>query len=166
MANRLFPDITTDIGAGLAATDWFLVADTSDSSSAKDILISALMTYIIANIDSGSVGLSDVDNTSDLGKPISTLQQTEIDTKAEAGFQSGFLKTSSSSPVEMSGVGVLTVTHDLGNEFPSCVTVWDSSKNIIDYDEVTSTSTNVTTIDLGSYYDDMTGTWYVSILGV
>jgi len=159
MADMIFPTDTDEIDA-LNAADYFLVADSSADpvGTAKDILISALMTYIIANIDADSVGLGNVTNKSESDLDISDITQAEVDTKAEKGYQEGF------ADVDLTD-GVLTVTHDLGNAYPSCVTVWDNLGNIIEPDEVTSTSTNVTTIDLGSY-GTLSPTWYVSILGV
>ncbi|GAF86182.1 unnamed protein product, partial [marine sediment metagenome] len=46
--------------------------------------------------------------------------------------------------------GILTVTHGLATEYLH-TTVWNDSGNIIEPDEVTATSTAVTTIDLSSF---------------
>jgi hypothetical protein len=65
------------------------------------------------------------------------------------GFSSG----------DLSG-GVLTVTHNLGDQYP-LVVVYDDSDNVIQPDEITGTNANTTSIDLGSF--TVTGTWRVVI---
>jgi hypothetical protein len=59
--------------------------------------------------------------------------------------------------------GVLTVTHSLGNKFVQ-VQVTDNTDKVIQPDDITMTSTTVTTIDLTSY-GTLTGTWNVCVVG-
>jgi hypothetical protein len=54
-------------------------------------------------------------------------------------------------------VGVVTQTHDLGNQFPQ-VQVYNNSNQLVQPDNITATSTTVTTIDLTSFHP-ITGTW-------
>lgn len=58
--------------------------------------------------------------------------------------------------------GVLTVTHNLNSQYVSVV-VYNNSNQIIIPDEVTATSTSVSTIDLTSY-GTLTGTWRAVII--
>jgi hypothetical protein len=59
--------------------------------------------------------------------------------------------------------GVLTVTHNLGTQYNG-VTVYDNNGDVIQPDDITATSVNVTTIDLTSY-GTLTGTWQAVIIG-
>lgn len=58
--------------------------------------------------------------------------------------------------------GILTVTHNLNSQYVS-VTVYNNSDLIIIPDDVTATSTTVSTIDLTSY-GTLTGTWRAIVL--
>jgi hypothetical protein len=59
--------------------------------------------------------------------------------------------------------GVLTVTHNLGEQYPSNITVYDNNDNpIVSPDEIDATSTTAMDIDLSSF-GTLTGTWRVSI---
>lgn len=60
--------------------------------------------------------------------------------------------------------GVLTVTHNLGTQY-TAVYVYDNNDEMIVPDDVTATSSSVTTIDLSSY-GTLTGTWHATIIGV
>lgn len=59
--------------------------------------------------------------------------------------------------------GQLTVTHNLGNDIVN-VTIVDNTKKVIQPDDVTMTSTTVSTVDLTSYAP-LTGTWSVLVVG-
>jgi hypothetical protein len=56
---------------------------------------------------------------------------------------------------DLSG-GILTVSHNLGDQYP-LVAVYDNSNNIVQPDDITGTDANTTSIDLGSF--TVTGTW-------
>jgi len=56
---------------------------------------------------------------------------------------------------------ILTVTHNLGQDYPS-VTIWDNSRKI-QYPEVTSVDANSLTVDFTSW--TVSGTWNVVVLG-
>ncbi len=59
--------------------------------------------------------------------------------------------------------GVLTITHNLGNQYVSVIII-DNNDNLIALpDEVTMTSTTVATVDLSSY-GTLTGTWRYTVL--
>lgn len=57
--------------------------------------------------------------------------------------------------------GVLTVTHNLGNAYPS-VTVYDNNGKVILPDEITSSSINALAVDLTSF-GTLTGDWTVVV---
>lgn len=58
--------------------------------------------------------------------------------------------------------GVLTIQHNLGDEFPS-VTIYNDSLNIIIPDEVTSSGGLITNVDL-SAFGTISGTWRARVL--
>lgn len=60
--------------------------------------------------------------------------------------------------------GILTVTHDLGTQYTTVV-VYDNNNRIVQPDDITATSTTVTTIDLSSF-GTLTGTWHATVIGV
>lgn len=75
----------TQFGITWKAGDWLIydadgVAEKSDNS---DDVVSVNGKTGIVVIDKADVGLSNVDNTSDLNKPISTLTQTALNLKAD-----------------------------------------------------------------------------------
>lgn len=57
--------------------------------------------------------------------------------------------------------GILTVTHNLGKQYPQVI-VYDNNGKKITPDDITATSTSVTTIDLTSF-GTITGTWNLRI---
>jgi hypothetical protein len=59
--------------------------------------------------------------------------------------------------------GILTVTHNLGQQFCQ-VQVWDNNNKLIDADDYTATSGTVVTIDLTNY-GAIAGTWNVIVTG-
>ncbi|MGL4623252.1 MAG: hypothetical protein ACRCZS_30090 [Chroococcidiopsis sp.] len=59
--------------------------------------------------------------------------------------------------------GVLTVTHNLGQQFCQ-VQVWDDTNKRIEADDYTATSANAMTIDLSSY-GAIAGNWQVVVVG-
>ena len=64
--------------------DRFQVRDDTDGQGKRGIF-SQVKTWIEGWITKATVGLSDVDNTSDADKPVSTAQQAALDAKLEAG---------------------------------------------------------------------------------
>lgn len=81
------------------------------------------------SVTKAQVGLSDVDNTSDANKPVSTAQQTALNAKANAsdtvnltGDQTvAGVKTFSSSPIVPSGTSIGGVLYLTGTGFPDGV---------------------------------------------
>jgi hypothetical protein len=59
--------------------------------------------------------------------------------------------------------GVLTITHDLDNQWPNAV-IYDNNNRRIQPDEITGTSGNVVTVDLTTY-GTITGTWRFTVIG-
>lgn len=59
--------------------------------------------------------------------------------------------------------GVLTVTHNLGNQYPG-VWIIDNGARVVLPDEVTFTNGNSLTVDLTSF-GTLTGTWRVTVVG-
>jgi hypothetical protein len=59
--------------------------------------------------------------------------------------------------------GVLTVTHGLGTQYCN-VQVYDNNNDVVQPDDITATSTTVTTIDLTSY-GTISGTWRAVVIG-
>lgn len=57
--------------------------------------------------------------------------------------------------------GILTVTHGLGQDWPT-VAVWDDSRKLV-YPDVTSVDTNNVTVDLNAWV--VVGTWNVVVIG-
>ena len=82
----------------------------------KAPIASPTFTGIVSGITKSMVGLSSVDNTSDLSKPISALTQTALDNKlnrlVQTNPQNGSYQIVSSDAfklIEMGGGGVLTI---------------------------------------------------------
>ncbi|GAF92073.1 unnamed protein product, partial [marine sediment metagenome] len=62
-------------------------------------------------------------------------------------------------------LGVLTATHNIGRQYVN-VSVYDNNDQLIIPDEVTATSTTVTTVDLSGWGDIGTGNdWHIVISG-
>jgi hypothetical protein len=108
--------ITTTIGNKL---------DSSLAATTYAPIASPTFTGTVAGVTKAHVGLGNVDNTSDAGKPISTLVQTALDAKIneiiEFNAQSGsytLQSTDTGKLVEMSGGGTLTIPSDAVYNFP------------------------------------------------
>lgn len=59
--------------------------------------------------------------------------------------------------------GVLSITHNLSNQWPQ-VTIYDNNNRIVFPDEVTGTSSSVSTVDLTTF-GTLTGTWRYVVIG-
>jgi hypothetical protein len=59
--------------------------------------------------------------------------------------------------------GLLTFTHGLGQQFVD-ITIYDNNNKVIQPDDITATSTTVSTIDLTSF-GTLTGTWNIIAVG-
>ena len=79
MANKKITELTEIISAGL--NDVLPIVDLV-SVETKKIKVSGLKASM--NLVRGDVGLDQVDNTSDINKPISSLTQTALNSKADA----------------------------------------------------------------------------------
>lgn len=80
------PTADVDTNTTQIATTGFVIGQgylkTSSASSTYAPIASPTFTGTVSGITSSMVGLGNVDNTSDLNKPVSTLQQTALDGKA------------------------------------------------------------------------------------
>lgn len=63
------------------SADEFPLADSAASYVLKKTTWGNILTTILAALSKSSVGLANVDNTSDTNKPVSTAQQTALDLK-------------------------------------------------------------------------------------
>lgn len=73
----------TGSGTGIQNADDVFFSSLSDGQALKYNLATAKWNNL--SLDKTSVGLDQVDNTADVDKPISTAQQTEMDTKQPQG---------------------------------------------------------------------------------
>jgi hypothetical protein len=103
-------------------------------------------------IDSETVGLENVDNTSDLGKPISTSTQSALDNKVDKVTGKG-LSTEDYTTVEKNKLASITeiFTTALKNAYDSTVT-WISTNgtNVLNHISSTSNPHNVTASQTGA----------------
>jgi hypothetical protein len=95
------------------------------------------------------------------GSPVAIDSQGRmvLSTVAASGAAEGSY-TETFTSADISG-GILSVTHNLDSQYNG-VFVFDNSDQEIQPDDITSTSTSVTTIDLSSY--TITGTWRTLII--
>jgi hypothetical protein len=85
---------SSDIGAAVQAFDAVLDATTASYTTAEETKLSGIESgadltgdgSTLTGLTSSQVGLGNLDNTSDANKPVSTAQQTAIDTAASAGM--------------------------------------------------------------------------------
>ena len=104
----------TQFGISFKSGDWLIygadgVVDKSDNS---DDVVSVNGKTGIVIINKADVGLSNVDNTSDLNKPISTLTQTALNLKADkSGLTTHTTNTSNPHAVTKSQVGLGNVVN-------------------------------------------------------
>ena len=108
--------ITTTIGNKL---------DSSLAATTYAPKASPTFTGTVGGVTKAHVGLGNVDNTSDLAKPISTLTQTALNAKIneiiEFNAQTGnytLQSTDTGKLIEMSGGGTLTIPSDAVYNFP------------------------------------------------
>ena len=108
--------ITTTIGNKL---------DSSLAATTYAPIASPTFTGTVGGVTKAHVGLGNVDNTSDLNKPISTLTQTALNAKINEiitfNAQTGnytLQDTDAGKLVEMSGGGTLTIPSDAVYNFP------------------------------------------------
>lgn len=95
-------------------------------------------------LDKAAVGLGNVDNTSDVNKPVSTAQQAALNTKAPL-TQIG---TYASRPAASTAQGVIYYATDVQEAYRSDGTTWTvipSGGTEIGYAEITTTTTTTST---------------------
>ncbi len=129
-------NLTSRLATKLNATD---TAYLSNRINAKVPINNPTFTGTVAGIDKTMVGLPNVDNTSDAGKPISTATQTALDLKAPinnptfTGTVGGISKT-------MVGLGNVDNTTDAGKPISSATqTALDNKLNETDTASMLST---------------------------
>ena len=76
---------------------------------AKAQLASPIFTGTVSGITKGFVGLGNVDNTSDLNKPISSATQTALDAKANSS--NGYTKAEVDTKVGSGGSVAITLNN-------------------------------------------------------
>jgi hypothetical protein len=108
--------LTTTVGQKL---------DSSLAATTYAPISSPTFTGTVSGVTKAHVGLGNVDNTSDAGKPVSTLVQAALDTKINEiisfNAQSGsytLQSTDTGKLIEMSGGGTLTIPSDSVYNFP------------------------------------------------
>lgn len=101
----------TDLALKASSTDLLLKADNT-SLNLKAPIASPTFTGIVSGITATMVGLSNLDNTADLSKPISTATQTALDLKANTtDLEAGLLsKAGTASPTFTGNVSGITAT--------------------------------------------------------
>lgn len=86
----------TDVGSNMKST----VDYTNQEVALKAPLASPTFTGTVSGITKAMVGLTNVDNTSDLSKPISTATQSALDLKAPIGKTIGNVEADNISPYQ------------------------------------------------------------------
>ena len=120
VVNVLIPDVTlsepTDVN-----TDWTEVSGVTQAElDAKADIDSPTFTGTVGGIDKTMVGLSNVDNTSDANKPVSTAQQAALDEKIDE------------SSIAQTKIGDLTIGEEIA------VTSWSFSGTTITVNTTTN----------------------------
>lgn len=83
------------------------------SNTTKKFTLSALKTFFQSGLTKSSVGLGNVDNTSDANKPVSTAQQAAIDAaKVEAGVHFGVCSTGGTVAAKEVSISGITSLND------------------------------------------------------
>ena len=83
------------------------------SNTTKKFTLSALKTFFQSGLTKSSVGLGNVDNTSDANKPVSTAQQAAIDAaKVEAGVHFGVCSTGGTVAAKEVNISGITSLND------------------------------------------------------
>ena len=100
----------------------------NNALSLKAPIANPTFTGTVSGITKSMVGLANVDNTTDLNKPVSSLTQTALDTKVnkliETNAQPGsysILASDAFKLIEMSGGGTLTIVDSVN--FPTGTTI-------------------------------------------
>jgi len=119
---------TLDELAAALGDDANFAGTVTTSLGLKAPLASPTFTGTVAGITKSMVGLSNIDNTSDLNKPISSLTQTALDTKINKLVETNPQPSSYSiivsdafKLIEMSGGGTLTIVDSVS--FPTGTTI-------------------------------------------
>lgn len=109
--------LTSLVGTKLSSADASSTYETISNVSLKAPINSPTFTGTVNGITKSMVGLSSVDNTSDIEKPISNLTQTALDTKSNnivvTNYQNSSYTIVASDAfklIEMSGGGTLTIS--------------------------------------------------------
>ncbi len=129
-------DNTTDLLKPIStATQTALDTKSSNSDLAlKAPLASPTFTGTVSGITATMVGLGNVDNTTDLLKPISTATQTALDTKEDKTNKSIDIKTDQTSDIKYPSVKAVKTYVDVYSTFNAISTIIASyTATIFDY---------------------------------
>lgn len=111
--------------------------------------IEAKLTGVIAShshtVTKANVGLANVDNTSDLLKPISTATQAALDNKMSTSERVNYMRRYT-SPIGNGTATTYTVSHNLGTKFVT-VSLYDTVSGEEVWTDITRTTDNAVKID-------------------
>lgn len=112
---------------------WTTLAD-NEALALKAPLASPIFTGTVSGITATMVGLGNVDNTTDLLKPISTATQTALDTKEDKTNKSIDIKTDQTSDIKYPSVKAVKTYVDVYSTFNAISTIIASyTATIFDY---------------------------------
>jgi hypothetical protein len=105
------------VNLGGSWQSWTLIANNlgavdqpaRDSIATKAPIASPTFTGTVSGVTKAMVGLSNVDNTADTAKPVSTAQQTALNAKVDVSVASSSTVYSKNSSGALSGLGYSTV---------------------------------------------------------
>lgn len=129
-----------DLGALSVIAD---VAGLQTALDAKAPLASPTFTGTVAGITKAMVGLGNVDNTSDVNKPVSTAQQTALDLKANLASPT-FTGTVGGITKSMVGLSNVDNTTDLGKPISTATQTALDGKSATGHTHVVANITDLT----------------------
>ena len=118
----------TNAKSAQMATKTYKGRTTAGTGNSEDVAVATLKTDLV--LVKGDVGLGNVDNTTDAGKPVSTAQQTALDDKVDGTVRITVADSAPSSPAD----GDLWVdTDETDTTISDLVDAAVAAKNLVDY---------------------------------